>query len=543
MHRFLSPIVFSTVFSIGLAMSYTLYDASQQAKEMRAEQYADEAVDRVVERLGHHVSLLRATKSFFTAGEKLVSRSQFNTFVSGLEADQYFPGIQGIGFAELINTGQEKQVEENLARDYGIERPVWPNTDQSRRTPITMLEPLDPRNNAALGFDMFHEPVRRKAMETALLTGTFSASGPVELVQEITANKQTGFLVYVPLHKPDDSLETDELEESQPLAKGFVYSPFRAGDLFTAALSQRPKLPIRLLAYDMENKDTPLYADPVFEGIDHDDIQFVSRNIDFSGRHWAIQITVDTKEPWRMEEVTPFIVGAVSFLLALMLAQMTWAQLRALQTARTMQRLSEQNLSQKELLLQEMKHRIKNSIARIMAISRHTILHSSSLEEFSDSFTARLQAMANAQDMLTRSHWQRADLLDLLAKELEQVLGRNSYQDQISGPKVDLDEASAQALGLTFHELATNALKYSDVASSKDALSVNWSVTESGKQRELKILWQETSKNKVEAPTHKGFGTKLIDANILGELRGTIERRYSEHGLEVEISIPLKLKS
>jgi two-component sensor histidine kinase len=83
----------------------------------------------------------------------------------------------------------------------------------------------------------------------------------------------------------------------------------------------------------------------------------------------------------------------------------------------------ERNLVARDLMLQEMKHRIKNSIARILAMARQTARRSPDLEAFSKSFTARLQAMANAQDMLTRSTWGRADLRALLLQELGQVFG------------------------------------------------------------------------------------------------------------------------
>ncbi|PLW77337.1 CHASE domain-containing protein [Cohaesibacter celericrescens] len=543
MHRLLSPIVFCTVCTIGLGMSYTLREATQTSNHAEAELIADEAVDRVAARLGQHMSLLRATRSFFAAGDQMVSRARFNTFVSGLEMDEHYPGGQGIGFAELISSGQEQQIEDNLIKNYAIDRPVWPTTDQPLRTPITLIEPLDPRNNAALGFDMFHEPIRRGAMESALLAGNVTATGPVELVQEIGSEKQAGFLVYVPLHHPDDSIDdTETIQPEQPV-KGFIYSPFRAGDFFTTALTRRPLLPIKLKAYDKERPEYPLYTS---EGFEESESQFeflIDREMDFAGRKWIFEIGTLPEGAWTVEDITPYVVGSISILLALLLAFMTRSQLRALDSAHKLQALSEKSLKDKELLLGEMKHRIKNSIARIMAISRQTLLHSDSLDAFSTSFNARLQAMANAQDALTRSHWQRAELLDLLAKELEQVLGEYSYKDQVSGPKVDLNEATAQALGLTFHELATNALKYSDVANSKDTLSVTWTVTEDNQRKVLKILWRETNQKTVKAPTHKGFGTKLIDANILGELQGEIERQYSENGLLVKITIPLKSKN
>src|SRR5690606_17815517 len=135
------------------------------------------------------------------------------------------------------------------------------------------------------------------------------------------------------------------------------------------------------------------------------------------------------------------------------------------------------SLKDKDLMLQEMKHRIKNSIARILAIARQTSNSAESVGEFLSSFTARLQAMAAAQDMLTRSQWGRADLEQLLTTELCQVFGELQPAHTVGGPTVDLDEKAVQALGLTFHELATSALKYGDMAHEDAELLVTWSLS------------------------------------------------------------------
>ena len=192
-------------------------------------------------------------------------------------------------------------------------------------------------------------------------------------------------------------------------------------------------------------------------------------------------------------------------------------------------------------MLQEMKHRIKNSIARVLAIARQTAASSDTIDEFSQSFSARLHAMANAQDMLTRSHWRQADLRELLATELKQVLG-SDYDERIDGPKVLLDERTTQALGLTFHELATNALKYGGISFGEGDLRISWTVTGRRKHRELQLSWVETSSGPIDTsgpiPT-SGFGTRLIDANIRGELGGQLERELRPDGMSVRMVIPL----
>ncbi|TIO14990.1 MAG: sensor histidine kinase, partial [Mesorhizobium sp.] len=136
-------------------------------------------------------------------------------------------------------------------------------------------------------------------------------------------------------------------------------------------------------------------------------------------------------------------------------------------------------------------HRIKNSITRVLAIARQTASQATDVKEFSASFSARLQAMAASQDMLTRSRWQKADLGDLLRTELGQVFGKELSEGILSGPEVLLDETTTQALGLTFHELATNALKYGEAGNSVGALKVEWRVEGRGRERTLVLDWRE----------------------------------------------------
>jgi two-component sensor histidine kinase len=115
----------------------------------------------------------------------------------------------------------------------------------------------------------------------------------------------------------------------------------------------------------------------------------------------------------------------------------------------------------------------------------------------------------------------------------------------LSGPEVLLDETTTQALGLTFHELATNALKYGEAGNSANilksdwALTVDWSFKGRGRDRTLVLNWREAGQKRLEAPVKTGFGTKLIDLNVTRELHGTIKRDFRQDGLNVEITIPL----
>ncbi|MFN0263640.1 CHASE domain-containing protein [Tepidamorphus sp. 3E244] len=537
MNRFLPAIVFVVTTGIGLAMSAMVYQSVADSSQSRFSRIAVETAGSVKLRVEQHISLLRATNSFFEASSDAIDRYEFRTFVEGLDTERTYDGIQGIGFAKLISTGTELVAEQQMRRDYDLTREIWPVTDQPVRTAIALLEPANARNRTAIGYDMFADEVRREAMIRAFKSGEPAASGPVELVQEITTNKQVGFLVYL-YRGPKEDLALAAREGG--FGTGFVYAPFRAGDLHSAALMRTAELPVVLESFDVtDGAEVALYRSP---GHDDDMVEGGERSeivLDVAGRKWkfVVSATNQFREPY-FEYISPILAG-LTILLAGALAATTHAQFKSIRAAQELNRVSNTALQQKELMLGEMKHRIKNSIARIMAIARQAANGAESLDEFKDSFSARLQAMATAQDALTRSHWERADLRELLLAELKQVFGETMKNYELVGPPVNVNEKAAQSLGLTFHELATNALKYG-LENADDGIAISWSFNKQSKGRVFTLLWREKAGTLPPEPDRVGFGTRLMRASVGGELGGTFDRTLDEHGLTVRIEVPAK---
>lgn len=541
MGRYLPLLVFLLVGSIGIATSLLVYRAEEAAERSRFEALADDTVDRIAERMQRTMALLRATNAYFSASRGRVSLLDYRAYVDGLEIEARFDGLQGLGFARFLPAGEEAIAEDDLQRNYQRQIEVWPATDQERRAVIVLLEPRNFRNEAALGFDMFSEPLRREAMLTAIETGRDSASAPVSLVQEVTAEKQAGFLVYTPLYRADSRAAL----RSEPV--GFVYAAFRAGDFHLAALGRALDLPIALETQDTTNgRSQTLYRSADYDETAADSRFTAERKISVGGRSWTItahetDAFFDPARYWRTA-----VLGGILILLSAALAAVARLQVRTLEAAREIQALTEKAVAEKDLLLHETKHRIKNSITRILAMARQTANASDTLEDFSRSFEARMQAMANAQDLLTGSGAQSADLETLLRGELRQVFGDAIADKAVSGPVVELGETATQALGLTFHELATNALKYGGVSNGEGRLVVNWDLVGDGEHLSLEWLEERPvgpdDRDPAEATVtseRKGFGTRLIDASIRLELGGTIEREFSVERSRIFLSFPL----
>jgi CHASE1-domain containing sensor protein/two-component sensor histidine kinase len=535
--KFFPIVAFIAVALISMTMAGFAYFATQEAARIKFEATADDALNRIESRIDLHLSLLRSTQALFDARNGEISRSEFKAFFSALDLDSNFAGLRGIGYLRLAKTGDEAAVERDMLRDRGVPHAVYPDTAQSWRTPVVLFEPLDPANESTIGYDMFTEPVRREAIEKAMADDAQHASGLVQLGQGTGAAQTfTGFLVFVRLN-----VETapDGINASRSSTSGFLYAAFRARDLFQTALSRTPLLPVNTEVYDGKvDAGNLLFQSETPPVASFGDRLLVTRKIIVAGRPWTVLFRPTSAFSQPSSRAIPVMLGLLGLLLAGAIALVARYQERAYDAKSLLHETTEKSLLEKDLMLQEMKHRIKNSITRVLAIARQTAAHATDVKEFSSSFSARLQAMAASQDMLTRSRWQKADLGDLLRIELGQVFGKELPEGILSGPQVLLDETTTQALGLTFHELATNALKYGEAGNSVGALKVDWSFQGRGSDRMLVLNWREVGQKQLEAPVKTGFGTKLIDLNVTRELRGTIARDFRADGLTVEIRIP-----
>ncbi|MER9399448.1 CHASE domain-containing protein [Mesorhizobium sp. M0615] len=537
MKKFFPILAFIAVALISLTMAGFAYFATQEAARIKFEATADDALNRIESRIDLHLSLLRSTQALFDARNGEISGSEFKAFFSALDVDNNFAGLRGIGYLRLAKTGDEAAVERDMLRDRGAAHTVYPDTTQPWRTPVVLFEPLDPANESTIGYDMFTEPVRREAIEKAMADDAQHASGLVQLGQDTGAAQTfTGFLVFVRLN-----VETapDGINASRSSTSGLLYAAFRARDLFQTALSRTPLLPVNTAVYDgTADADNLLFQSETPPAASFGDMLLVTRKIIVAGRPWTVLFRPTSAFSQPSSRAIPVMLGLFGLLLAGAIALVARYQERAYDAKSLLHETTEKSLLEKDLMLQEMKHRIKNSITRVLAIARQTAAQATDVKEFSTSFSARLQAMAASQDMLTRSRWQKADLGDLLRIELGQVFGKELPEGILSGPQVLLDERTTQALGLTFHELATNALKYGEAGNSVGALKVDWSFEGRGSERMLVLNWREAGQKELEAPAKTGFGTKLIDLNVTQELRGTIARDFRVDGLTVEIRIP-----
>jgi PAS domain S-box-containing protein len=188
------------------------------------------------------------------------------------------------------------------------------------------------------------------------------------------------------------------------------------------------------------------------------------------------------------------------------------------------------------LLMNELNHRVKNTLATIQALASQSLRRAKSHSDFVSSFTGRLQALARAHDLLTHTKLQGADVLDLVR---EQVLLGAADDNRIScsGPMLMLDAQLVVHLALVLHELATNARKHGALSVPGGRLSVQWEMQTNG-GRTLVMEWKESGMPMVATPKERGFGTTLIE-QTLSARGGEVTMRYGADGLTSQIKMPL----
>lgn len=209
--------------------------------------------DRVQGRLDTYVALLQATAGLFAASRD-VSRDEFHDYAARLRVRDRYPGIQGIGYSHRVAPSAIPALEHRMRAQGDSTFHVWPEDVRAEYHSILYLEPLDRRNQAAIGYDMFTDATRREAMSRARDVGGPALSGRVQLVQEIDERKQAGFLIYVPIYKGGGVPPT--IEARRAALDGFVYAPFRADDLFQGIFSSENEPRVAFRLYDGASADS-----------------------------------------------------------------------------------------------------------------------------------------------------------------------------------------------------------------------------------------------------------------------------------------------
>ncbi len=183
------------------------------------------------------------------------------------------------------------------------------------------------------------------------------------------------------------------------------------------------------------------------------------------------------------------------------------------------------------LMVNELNHRVKNTLATVQGIATQTLNRSEIPAEVRETLTARLIALARAHDVLTNEKWAGAEVREMAEAAAAPYRGVDSSPFRLEGPRIQAPPNTAIALALVFHELATNAAKYGALSAPGGQVQMTWSASPSPEGRRLHLVWREVGGPPVSPPKRTGFGTRLIKRGLAAELGGSVDLDYRPDGL------------
>jgi len=189
------------------------------------------------------------------------------------------------------------------------------------------------------------------------------------------------------------------------------------------------------------------------------------------------------------------------------------------------------------LLMRELNHRVKNTLASVQSIVAQTLRSAPTPEAFSAAVQARIAALSKSHDVLTRNDWAGATVGDIVAEQLGPY-AREDAPFRLSGPEVSLRPNRAVTLGMAVGELATNAAKFGAL-SAGGSVSAEWSVTAGPQGLSLRFVWSERGGPPATSPAHEGFGTRLVKRSLAAGLHGSADLDYAAEGLIAVLRFPL----
>lgn len=328
-------------FILVLSLAVTLWawrsnvGQARERARITFEQEIDRSRASIRARLQVYEDALYGTRSIFETNEA-VTREIFRDYVTGLEIDKRYPGVQGIGYAISISSSQKTAHINQVHREGFPAYTIRPAGERPQYTPILYIEPFDWRNQRAFGFDMYSEPVRRTAMDYARDNGQASVSGKVTLLQETDADAQAGFLMYLPVYRK--GMPAGTVTERRSALLGYVYSPFRVNNLMQGVIHEEsPLTTFAIFSGKTTSPELLMYREMAFSKLarEYQPALVETSQLEFGGQVWTLRfVSLPSLDALMRERQNPVIlpagilIGLLLFGLANLLMRMESRALR-----------------------------------------------------------------------------------------------------------------------------------------------------------------------------------------------------------------------
>ena len=194
-----------------------------------------------------------------------------------------------------------------------------------------------------------------------------------------------------------------------------------------------------------------------------------------------------------------------------------------------------------DLLIEELNHRVKNTLAILQSIATQTFRSASKAER--ETFEGRLGALAEAHNLLSKEKWQGSGLQDVVGRVLQPYLLSNPERVRMFGPSVPLSPRLAVVLSMILHEMATNAAKYGALSNDTGTVALDWEVITEDAKPKLRLIWAEAGGPPVVAPVQRGFGSRLIERSVRDQLDGEATADFLPRGVVYTVICSLEGES
>ncbi|WP_435418588.1 CHASE domain-containing protein [Parerythrobacter aurantius] len=512
--------------SITLVSVYAVEQGENRREQVQTDQIASSIGATLERRASTSSAYLRAGAALFSTVDA-VPYELFERFSQELRLDNKYRVSGGIGWAEVISPNAaaafEDRVGRQLGRDVDVYRmPAAPELPSL--VPVAFALPDSERVQRAIGFDLYSEPSRRAAMETAARTQEPTATERVILVSG-EDGPNPGFLIFMPVYGQAGG---------ERALRGFVYSPFDGQEFLEGALYNGLVGARRVNLYD----GTPDEGNKLAGFQEENGEGMTSRyRIMVGSRPMTVEVQSAKGNSLSPVSTLTLVFGLAVASLAMLVARLLTRQ--ANEDMAAIEYYSEQNAIRISLT-RELNHRVKNTLANVLSIIALTKRRSEDLDSFAASLDGRIRALSATHDLLTQSEWGATPLREVVEAEMAPYAKGDERMLELDGPNVELAPNDALSFGLAIHELATNAAKYGALSAAGGRVSVKWAREGEDKVR---VEWHEQGGPPVPETRHRGFGTELVEKIVAHELRHPVDLQFERSGVRCTLMVPVRKPS
>ncbi|API58801.1 hypothetical protein BSL82_05335 [Tardibacter chloracetimidivorans] len=521
------------LLALGFGLLLTRYVERQERAMLRIQ--VVELASGIEQRMNASEALLRASATAFAFVPR-IDADFFSSYFKGLQLDVASRGMIAMGWTAPVGRDRLHELETMMRSEGDDDFFTWPVTSEKQIYPVLYLEPQNPVNHSAIGFNAYSDSARRAAMVRAFDAGAPRATAPTVLRQEGWETDPTGFLVYAPVH---DAISSARREApSRRSFKGFIFGVFRAEDLIRTSIpaDQAQKLDLEL--YDITGGRRRLLYDSRPE-------MWSARSVDegnrttlvVSGRRW--ELVVAPVSAWEYRDLPQrlliyFLIGT-AVVVSCLLAGIMWFAMRAAAATREALDRETEQVEMRTILLRELNHRVKNTLATVNSLAALSREGATDVASYYAALNGRLRALSATHDLLTSSDWGDTELRDIAEAELAPFMGVKG-QIVIEGPPVRFEPTKALSLGLSLHELATNASKYGALSTITGQVFLNWHFD---RENRLHLRWAESGGPAIVEDRKQGFGSMLVEKLMARQLKADVKLSFPPTGAVCEFVIPL----